>query len=98
MNEGATAAALERESDAAALAALGRVRQVLCVTHLPQVACFGKTHVWVGKQVAGGRTKVVVERLDGGKRLEALALMLGGREATAASRKHAKELLEASTS
>jgi DNA repair protein RecN (Recombination protein N) len=79
------------------LAALGRARQVLCVTHLPQVACFGRAHFWVGKIVAGGRTKVAVERLEGGKRLEALALMLGGREATAASRKHAKELLEAST-
>ena len=80
------------------LAGLGRARQVLCVTHLPQVACFGRAHFWVGKQVASGRTKVTVERLDGGKRLEALALMLGGREATAASRKHAQELLEASAS
>ena len=79
------------------LAGLGRARQVLCVTHLPQVACFGRAHFWVGKQAVGGRTKVSVERLEGGKRLEALALMLGGREATAASRKHAKELLEAST-
>jgi DNA repair protein RecN (Recombination protein N) len=79
------------------LSALGRARQVLCVTHLPQVACFAASHFWVGKQVVTGRTKTTVEKLEGAKRLEALALMLGGREATAASRKHAKELLEAST-
>ena len=76
------------------LAALGRSHQVLCVTHLAQVACFGQAHFAVAKQVVGGRTKVTVERLDGERRLEAVALMLGGREATAASRKHAKELLE----
>ena len=80
------------------LAALGRTHQVLCVTHLPQVACFGRAHFAVAKQVAGGRTSVVVERLEDSDRLEAIALMLGGREATAASRKHAKELLEASLS
>ena len=78
------------------LAALGQGRQVLCVTHLPQVACFGREHFQVMKEVAGGRTKVGVTRLDGAHRLEALALMLGGREATAASRKHAQELLESS--
>lgn len=78
------------------LAALGRLRQVLCVTHLPQVACFGSAHFSVVKEVSGGRTRVAVERLDGSRRLEAIALMLGGREATAASRKHAKELLASS--
>jgi DNA repair protein RecN (Recombination protein N) len=66
------------------------------VTHLPQVACFGRDHFQVMKEVAGGRTTVGVTRLEGAKRLEALALMLGGREATAASRKHAQEVLESS--
>ncbi|MBI3553872.1 MAG: DNA repair protein RecN [Elusimicrobia bacterium] len=79
------------------LANLGQSRQVLCVTHLPQVACFGREHFQVMKEVAGGRTKVGVTRLDGKTRLEAIALMLGGREATPASRKHAQELLESST-
>jgi DNA repair protein RecN (Recombination protein N) len=80
------------------LSALGRARQVLCVTHLAQVACFGQAHFSVSKHVSAGRTKVSAERLEGAHRLEAIALMLGGREATAASRKHAKELLEASAS
>ena len=76
------------------LAALSRGRQVLCVTHLPQVACHAQTHFHVSKEVAAGRTRVRLERLDGPRRLETVALMLGGRAATAASRKHAQELLE----
>ncbi len=76
------------------LAALARGRQVLCVTHLPQVACRAQTHFHVSKEVSAGRTRVRLERLDGDRRLETLALMLGGRAATDASRKHAQELLE----
>ena len=79
------------------LAALGRCRQILCVTHLAQVACFAPTHFHVSKETAGGRTSVRVERLNGGRRLEAVAQLLGGRAATEASRKHAQELLESST-
>ena len=82
----------------ARLAALGESRQVLCVTHLAQVACFARSHFHVAKEVSGGRTSVLIERLDGERRLEAVARMLGGREATAASRRHAKELLESSLS
>jgi DNA repair protein RecN (Recombination protein N) len=76
------------------LAALGKGRQILCVTHLPQVACHARTHFHVAKEVVSGRTLVRIERLDGDRRLETVALMLGGRAATAASRKHAQELLE----
>jgi DNA repair protein RecN (Recombination protein N) len=76
------------------LAALAKGRQVLCVTHLPQVACQASTHFHVSKEIASGRTRVRLERLDGDRRLETVALMLGGRAATAASRKHAQELLE----
>ena len=78
------------------LSVLGESHQVLCVTHLPQVACFAQAHFSVIKEVRQGRTKVNVERLEGTRRLEAIALMLGGREATAASRKHAEELLASS--
>lgn len=80
------------------LAALAKGRQVLCVTHLPQVACFAKTHLHAAKDVTGGRTRLRVALLDGDKRLETVAAMLGGRGATAASRKHAQELLESSLS
>jgi len=76
------------------LAALAKGRQVLCVTHLPQVAVRASAHFHVAKEVVSGRTRVRMERLEGGRRLDAVALMLGGRAATAASRKHAQELLE----
>ena len=77
------------------LAALARGRQVLCITHLPQVACFAQNHFHAAKEVVSGRTRLVVTRLDGDGRLEAVAAMLGGK-ATGASRKHAQELLESS--
>ena len=80
------------------LAVLAKGRQVLCVTHLPQVACHASTHFHVSKEVVSGRTRVRLERLDGERRLETVASMLGGRAATAASRKHAQELLENSLS
>jgi DNA repair protein RecN (Recombination protein N) len=80
------------------LAALAKGRQVLCVTHLPQVACRAATHFHVSKEVVSGRTRVRLERLTGDRRLETVASMLGGRAATAASRKHAQELLENSLS
>ncbi|MBI4376363.1 MAG: DNA repair protein RecN [Elusimicrobia bacterium] len=78
------------------LARLGRGRQVLCVTHLAQVACFAQSHFHVSKAVSGGRTKVAVERLEGERRLQAIARMLGGRDSSAAGLKHAQELLEES--
>ncbi len=80
------------------LAALGRGRQVLCVTHLAQVACFAPRHFHVLKETAAGRTSVRVVRLEGERRLEAVASMLGGRAPTEASRRHAQELLESSIS
>jgi DNA repair protein RecN (Recombination protein N) len=79
------------------LAALGRRHQILCVTHLAQVACFAPAHFHVAKEAAEGRTAVRVERLEGGRRLETVARMLGGRAPTEASRTHARELLENST-
>lgn len=78
------------------LAELGRTHQVLCVTHLPQVACFASSHFHVSKEVAQGRSFVKVEDLQGDKRIHAIAVMLGGHELTTASKKHAQELLEAS--
>jgi DNA repair protein RecN (Recombination protein N) len=68
---------------------LGKERQVLCVTHLPQVAASADAHWSVAKSAA---LKIRVQRLDRAARIEELARMLGGSEATA--RKHAAELLE----
>jgi len=56
---------------------LGRTHQVMCVTHLPQLAAFGDQHYHVRKQVDGGRTTTVVETLEGPRRVEELAAMLG---------------------
>jgi len=56
---------------------LGRRHEVLCVTHLPQLAAFGDQHFCVRKKVEGGRTTTQVEQLDESKRLEELAQMLG---------------------
>jgi DNA repair protein RecN (Recombination protein N) len=81
----------------ARLARLARRRQVLCVTHLPQVAAYADRHFTVRKNVDGGRTRAEVMGLDGDARVEELARMLGGRRTTPASRRHASELLDAAT-
>ena len=72
---------------------LGKDRQVLCVTHLPQVAAQGDAQWSVTKGNAKGKLRVQVSPLDRAARIEELARMLGGSEATA--RKHAAELLDA---
>jgi DNA repair protein RecN (Recombination protein N) len=72
---------------------LGQDRQVLCVTHLPQVASQGNQHYQVRKSSAGGKTVSQIEPLDAKSRIEEVARMLGGLEITAITRKHARELL-----
>ena len=73
------------------MAALSRTGQVLCVTHLPQIAGMASRHFQVRKRVAGERTWVEVRALEDAERVEELAQMLGGKEETAA--RHARELL-----
>ncbi|MEO8510318.1 MAG: DNA repair protein RecN, partial [Chloroflexota bacterium] len=71
------------------LKALAAFHQVLCVTHLPQVAAYADAHLVVGKRVEGGRTYTDVRSLAPGERARELAAMLGGAtagsEATAAA-------------
>jgi DNA repair protein RecN (Recombination protein N) len=75
---------------------LGHDRQVLCVTHLPQVAARGDHHFQVAKSTKGKRGTVsTVTSLDRASRIEEVARMLGGLEITATTRKHAKEMLTA---
>jgi DNA repair protein RecN (Recombination protein N) len=62
---------------AAQLAALARDRQVICVTHLPQIACFGDNHYRVVKRLDKGHAVASVEPLEESPRVEELALMLG---------------------
>jgi DNA repair protein RecN (Recombination protein N) len=77
------------------LSGLARRQQVLCVTHLPQVAAYADRHLAVSKSVRGGRTRAVIDELEGEARVGELAKMLGGKRATATSRRHATELLDA---
>jgi DNA repair protein RecN (Recombination protein N) len=75
---------------------LGQARQVLCVTHLPQVAARGDHHFQVAKTGNGkGGTVSSVTSLDKASRVEEVARMLGGLEITPTTRKHAKEMLAA---
>jgi DNA repair protein RecN (Recombination protein N) len=76
------------------LRALGSRRQVLCVTHLPQVAAQGHGHYRVDKQVQGQATHTRVSRLDADARIEEVSRMLGGLEITSETRAHARQMLE----
>jgi DNA repair protein RecN (Recombination protein N) len=77
----------------ARLAQLSVRNQVLCVTHLPQVAAHADGHYHVAKRVASGRTHTEIVPLTGDARVNELARMLGGRQATDASRVNAAELI-----
>jgi DNA repair protein RecN (Recombination protein N) len=74
---------------------LGKHRQVLCVTHLPQVAAQGHHHLRVAKLSDGKSTQTQIETLDGNTRRDEIARMLGGIEITRATLAHAKQMLEA---
>ncbi|OIQ78864.1 DNA repair protein RecN [mine drainage metagenome] len=72
---------------------LGRSRQVLVITHLPQVAAQGVRHLRVSKSSAEGKTLSRMEALEPGARVDEIARMLGGVEITETTRKHAREML-----
>ncbi|MDQ6646527.1 MAG: DNA repair protein RecN [Pseudomonadota bacterium] len=76
------------------LRSLGGQRQVLCVTHLPQVAAQGHAHLLVSKHSDGDSTHTQIDALDAGGRRDELARMLGGLEITRETRAHAKQMLE----
>ena len=73
---------------------LSRQRQVLCVTHLPQVAAQASQHFTVRKDIARGKTSTSVQKLDAPARVEEIARMLGGLNITAQTRAHALEMLD----
>jgi DNA repair protein RecN (Recombination protein N) len=77
------------------LKALGEGRQVLCITHLPQVASLADTHFRLEKDVADGQAFATVERLDGEGVVEEIRRMLGGERSDDAATQHARELLAA---
>jgi DNA repair protein RecN (Recombination protein N) len=73
---------------------LGDRFQVLCITHLPQIAAHGGTHFRITKRVKGGRTVTDVARLDGVEREQELARMIAGSDTSAAVMASAREMLE----
>ncbi len=77
------------------LRALGEGRQVLCITHLPQVASLASTHFRLEKDLGGGRAAATVQRLDGEGVVEEIRRMLGGESSDEGADRHARELLKA---
>jgi len=73
---------------------VSRHHQVICITHLPQIACFGDSHYLASKIVSGERTNSRMEILSDEERLREVTRMLGGVEVTDKTRDHAREMLE----
>src|SRR5258706_1815110 len=71
--------------------------QVLCITHLPQIACFADRHLTVRKTVKGGQTETSVRLVNGSERIEELAEMIGGPRQSPVSKAQAEELLQTAT-
>ena len=77
------------------LKALSKGNQVLCVTHLPQIATFADHHFVIEKREAAGRAKTTVRQISGEERTEEVARMLSGAKLTETSRKHAEQMIRA---
>lgn len=77
------------------LKALARSSQVLCVTHLPQIATFADHHYLIEKKAAGGRTRTTVRPISGAQRTEEVARMISGAKLTETSLKHAEQMIKA---
>jgi DNA repair protein RecN (Recombination protein N) len=83
------------ESVGKKLKALARGHQVLCVTHLPQIATFADHHYVIEKKTSAGRTRTSVRPITGEERTEEVARMLSGAKLTETSRKHAEQMIKA---
>ncbi len=75
---------------------LSRTQQVICITHLPQIAAFADQHLLIEKSEKSGRTRTGVRSMGEGERIEEVARMLSGASLTEASRTHARQMIEAS--
>jgi DNA repair protein RecN (Recombination protein N) len=78
------------------LKTLSKGQQVLCITHLPQIAAFGDQHFLIEKTEKRGRTQTDVRRMEDAERTQEIARMLSGAKLTETSLKHAEHLLESS--
>ena len=77
------------------LKTLARLNQVLCITHLPQIATFADHHYVIEKRERGGRTRTSIRPIIGEERTEEIARMLSGAKLTDSSRKHAEQMIKA---
>jgi DNA repair protein RecN (Recombination protein N) len=77
------------------LKSLARSNQVLCVTHLPQIATFADHHYVIEKKERSGRTRTTIRLVSGEERTEEVARMLSGAKLTDTSRKHAEQMIKA---
>jgi len=77
------------------LKSLARSNQVLCVTHLPQIASFADHHYVIEKKERNGRTRTTIRPVSGEERTEEVARMLSGAKLTDTSRKHAEQMIKA---
>jgi DNA repair protein RecN (Recombination protein N) len=75
------------------LAALAGRHQILCITHLPQIAKYGDHHFRIVKSVADGRTRTTITPLEPEERVAEIARMLAGEQMTATTLQHAREML-----
>jgi DNA repair protein RecN (Recombination protein N) len=75
------------------LLSLAEYHQILCITHLPQIASQGKTHFLVNKEIINERTQATISELDPESRVQEIARLLGGREITPNAVAHAREML-----
>ena len=78
------------------LKALARGQQVICITHLPQIAAFADQHFLIEKTERRGRTQTGVRRMEQSERVEEIARMLSGASLTETSRRHAEQMLKQS--
>jgi DNA repair protein RecN (Recombination protein N) len=76
------------------LSELAGHHQIICITHLPQIAKFGKHHFGISKHVVAGRTQTAIQPLSEEDRYQEIARMLGGEQITQTTLDHARELLE----
>jgi DNA repair protein RecN (Recombination protein N) len=80
------------------LSSVSSKHQVVCITHLPQIAAWANSHYSVHKHVSGGRTVCEISRLNESERIEEVARMAGGTRVTEKARGHARALLSAARS
>ena len=78
------------------LKSLAATQQVICITHLPQIAAFGDQHFLIEKGEAGGRTRTAIHRMEPEERVREVARMLSGAAVTETSLRHAQSLIDSS--